>query len=121
MRCVGLVSNMVKIVGIYYSYNEKLENQENFKRYIIKIEQFLRIWRIRDLLIAGNITAFKTLAFSKIVHPVLVKTISNLIIHELNKIKKKLYRNLAILKENMTISVQIMKIEVSKMFTYCIK
>ena len=41
MRCIDLVSNTVKILGIYYSYNEKLEIQEIFKRHIIKIENFL--------------------------------------------------------------------------------
>ena len=56
MRCSDLMSNVVKILGIYYSYNEKLEIQENFKRHIINIENILRIWRMRDLSIAGKIT-----------------------------------------------------------------
>ena len=56
MRCIDLVSNIVKISGIYYSYNDELKNQENFKRHIIKIEKFLQIWRVRDLSIAGKIS-----------------------------------------------------------------
>ena len=40
MRCIDLVSNIVKILGIYYSYNDKLEIQEDFKRHIIKIIKF---------------------------------------------------------------------------------
>ena len=75
MRCIDLVSNTVKIVGLYYSYNEKLEIQENFKWHMINIEKILQIWRMRDLSIAGKITVFKTLAISKIVHFALVKTI----------------------------------------------
>ena len=62
-RCVDFVSNIVKVLGIYYSYNEKLEIQEDFKRHVIKIETILRIWRMRDLSIAGKITAFKTCSF----------------------------------------------------------
>ena len=31
MRCIDLVSNIVKILGIYYSYYDKREIQENFK------------------------------------------------------------------------------------------
>ena len=85
MRCIDLVSNIVKILGIYYSYNEKLEIQENFKRHIINIEKILRIWRMGDISIAGKITVFKTLAISKIVHLALVKTIPNSIIQELDK------------------------------------
>ena len=98
MRCIDLVSNIVKILGIYYSYNEKLEIQENFKRHFIKIKKNSRIWRMRDLSIPGKITVFKTLAISKIVHLALVKTIPNSIIQELGKIKKNLSAKLAILK-----------------------
>ena len=65
MRCIDLVSNIVKILDIYYSYNKKLETQENIKRHIIKIEKNLRIWRMKDLSIAGKITVFKTLAIFK--------------------------------------------------------
>ena len=91
MKCVDLVSNFVILclLGIYYSYYEKLEIQENFKRHIIKFKIFLRIWRMRDLTIASKITVFKTLAISKIVHLSLVKTISNLIKQELNKIQRE--------------------------------
>ena len=32
MRFIDLVSNKVKILGIYCSFNDKLEIQENFKR-----------------------------------------------------------------------------------------
>ena len=56
MRCIDLMSNIVKILGIYYSYNDKLEIQENFERHIRNIEKILRIWRMRDLSIAGKIT-----------------------------------------------------------------
>ena len=77
MRCIDLVSNIVKILGIYYSYNEKLETHANFKMHIIKIKKILRIWRMRDLSIACKITIFKTLAISKIVHLALVKIIPN--------------------------------------------
>ena len=75
MRCVDLVSNILKILGIYYSYNKKLEIQENFKRHIIKIKKKLRIWKMKDLSVAGKITVFKTLASSKVAHLALVKII----------------------------------------------
>ena len=88
MRCIDLVSNIVKILLIY-SYNEKLEIQENFKRHVITIEKILRIWRMIDLSIAGKFTVFKALAISKIVHLALVKTIPNSIIQELSKIQKE--------------------------------
>ena len=43
---------------------------------------------MRNLSIAGKITVFKTLAISKIVHLALVKVILNLVIPELDKMKK---------------------------------
>ena len=89
MRCIDLISNIVKILGIYYSYNEKLEIQENVKRHIVNIEKILRIWSMRDFSIAGKITVFKTLAISKVVHLALSKTIPKSIIQELNKIQKE--------------------------------
>ena len=89
MRCIDRVSNIVKILGIYYSYIEELDIRESFKRHIIKIEKILQIWRMRDLSIASKITVFKTLAISKIVHLALVKTIPNSIIQELSKIQKE--------------------------------
>ena len=59
---------------------------------------FLQIWKMKDFSIAGKITVFKTLAISKIVHLALVKTISNSIIQELNKVQKNLCGKLAMLK-----------------------
>ena len=38
MKCVNLHEDTTKILGIHYSYNKQLENDENFKKYISKIE-----------------------------------------------------------------------------------
>ena len=70
---IGLMFNAIKILGVYYSYDKNLENQENFINLMLKIEKLLRLWRMRNVSIAGKITVFKTLAISKIVHVVLVK------------------------------------------------
>ena len=78
MRYIDLMFSIVKILRIY---NDKLKIQENFKRHIIKIENILQIWRMRELSIAGKITVFKTLA--------LLKTIPNSIIQELSKTQKE--------------------------------
>ena len=82
----------------FRSFLDSNRIKANFKRHIIKIEEILRIWRMRDLSVAGKITVFKTLAISKIVHLALVKTIPNSITQELGKIKKNLSAKLAILK-----------------------
>ena len=66
MECIDLTKNSVKILGIHFSYNKKIENKENFIKIIKKIENVLKIWRIRNLTIQGKITIFKTLAISKV-------------------------------------------------------
>ena len=34
MECVNLKNNPIKILGIHFSYNRRLENDENYRRYI---------------------------------------------------------------------------------------
>ena len=73
----------------YYWFDKNLENEENFIiNLVLKIEKLSRLWRMRNLSVAGKITVFKTLAISKIVHLALVKVIPNLVILEPDKIKK---------------------------------
>ena len=55
MECVNLKNNTIKILGIHFSYNKTLENDENYRRYIIKIEKLLKLWRTRQLAIEGKI------------------------------------------------------------------
>ena len=89
MRCVNLHEDTIKILGIHYSYNKQLENdKKNFKKYIAKIENVLKLWRARNLSLEGKIAVFKSLALSKITHLVLVKTIPPSIIDQLNKTQK---------------------------------
>ena len=86
MRCVNLHGKTIKILEIHYSYNKRLENDENFKKYIVqKIENILKLWRARNLSLEGKITVFKSLALSKITHLALVKTIPPSIIDQLDK------------------------------------
>ena len=82
MECVDLMFNAIKILGVYYSYEKNLENQEKIINLVLKVEKLLTLWRMQNLSIAGKITAFK------IVHLALVKVIPNLIIVELEKINK---------------------------------
>ena len=55
MRCVNLYEDTIKILGIHYSYNKQLENDENFKKYIAKIENVLKLWRARNVSLEGKI------------------------------------------------------------------
>ena len=85
MECIDLMFNAIKIQGIYYSYDKSSEMQENVINLVLKIEELLRLWRMRKLSIPGNTTIFKTPAISKIVHLALVKVVPNSFILKLIK------------------------------------
>ena len=76
------------MLGIHFSYNKKIENEESFIKLIKKTENVLKIWRIRNLAVQGKITIFKTLAISKVIHLALVTNFPQVIIDQLNKIQK---------------------------------
>ena len=80
--------NTIKVLEVYNSYDKNFENKENCINLVLKIEKYLRHWRMQNLSIAGKITVFKTLVISKIVHLSLVKVITKSIILKFYKIKK---------------------------------
>ena len=82
-------NNTIKILGINFSYDRSLENNENYRRCIIKIEKLLKLWRMRQLTIEVKILVFKTLAISKVVHLALVKDVPSRSIAQLEKIQKQ--------------------------------
>ena len=82
----------MKILGIHFSYNKKIDDEENFIKLIKQIENVLKIWRIRNLTFQGKITIFKTLAISKVIHLALVTNVPKVIIDQLNKIQKDILK-----------------------------
>ena len=88
MKCVNLKYNTIKVLGIHFSYNRILENDENCRRYIMKIEKLLKLRGMRQLTIEGQSLIFKTLFISKIVHLALVKDVRRSAIAQLEKIQK---------------------------------
>ena len=59
MKCIDLTKNSLKTLGIHFSYNNKIENEEYFIKLIKKIENILQIWRIRDLIVQDKSGIFK--------------------------------------------------------------
>ena len=49
MKCVNLNNETVKILGVHFSYNKDLEQDKNFCEHIVKIENVLKLWRMRQL------------------------------------------------------------------------
>ena len=75
MKCIDLRLNTVKILGIHFSYNKKIENDENFLKQITSTEKALKLWRMQNLTLEGKVTVFKALAIPKIVNLALITNI----------------------------------------------
>ena len=86
MECLNLRTNTIRILGIHFSYNRRLENDENYRECIVNIEKLLKLWRMRQPTIASKVLIFKTLAISKVLHLILVKDVPPSVIPQLDKI-----------------------------------
>ena len=93
MKCLNLMKETVKILGVHFSYDKKLEHQMNFQSHIVKMESVLRVWCMRNLTIEGKVLVFKSFAISKIVHLSLITMVPQAIINQLNNIKKNFIWN----------------------------
>ena len=70
--CIDLTEDVIEILGIYFSYIKNLEQEKSFLSHIVKIQNFLRLRKQRNLTIKGRIVVFKLLAVSKLIHLALV-------------------------------------------------
>ena len=65
IKCINLRVNTIKILGIHFSYNNKLNMEKNFLTAISNIQNVLKIRHMSNLTLQGKITTFKMLAISK--------------------------------------------------------
>ena len=89
MKCVHLNNESVKIPGVHFAYNKNLEQDKNFSDHIVKIENNLKLWRMRQLTLEGRIKVFKSLVVSKLIHFLLITKLYNNTIDLFYKIQKK--------------------------------
>ena len=61
MKCVDLCKDTIKITGVHFSYNKTKQNEKNFLETITKIQNVLRMWKMRSLTLEGKIIVFKVL------------------------------------------------------------
>ena len=76
MKCIDLRNEAIKILGVYFSYNQEIKDDKNFYNIIANIQGALNLWRIRNLTLEGRIVLFKTFAISKIVFLALLTKIA---------------------------------------------
>ena len=63
---IDLTDDVIKILRIYFSYKRKLEQEKNFSNHIVKIQNILKLWKLRNLTIERRIVVFKSLPIFKI-------------------------------------------------------
>ena len=89
-----LRNEAIKILGVYFSYNQKIKDDKNFYNIISNIKGALNLWRMSNLTLEGRIVVFETLAISKIVFLALLTKIPHQVVKELEKIQKSfLWKN----------------------------
>ena len=88
MQSVGLTRATMKILGIYFSYNVNLMNQNNYCQAITNIHGILKVWKMDSLSIKGKTLVFKTVAISKLVYIAVPNVIPNHIANQVAKIQK---------------------------------
>ena len=82
MKCNDLRNEAIKILGVYFSNNRKINDEKNFYNIISNIEVVLNLWRMRNLTLAIS------LATSKIVCLALLTKIPYQLAKELEIIQK---------------------------------
>ena len=82
MRCIDLNVDTLKILGIDFSYNEKLKEDKNFYKIVTDMQRVLEIWKMRRLTLEVKIVIFKTIAISKIVFQAFITTVPKYIVNE---------------------------------------
>ena len=88
LNCMNLENETIHILECHYFYNKKAQQEKNFKHHVTKIENMLRIWKMRQLTLEGKIMDFTSLAISKIIHFALRNSVSRKIIDFLQKNSK---------------------------------
>ena len=91
MKCTNLRNEVIKILGVYFSYNQKIRDDKNFYNIISNIQGVLNLWRMWNLTLEGRTVVFKTLAISKIVFLALFTKIPNQVVKELERKYKNFF------------------------------
>ena len=68
MKCVDLCKDTIRITDVHLWYNKTKQDVKNVWETISKIQNVLKIWRMRSLTLEGKVIVFKTLAILKIVY-----------------------------------------------------
>ena len=84
---------VIHTLDIFDSYDKDLEQKLNFFDNIKTLNDVLKLWEFRGLMLAGRILVFKSLVLSKLLYACTVKVPSKFIIDQLNTLHKNFIWN----------------------------
>jgi len=76
----------IKALGVFFTYNQNLLYQKNFKERLEDIKKLINIWSSRGLSIYGKVTVIKSLLLPKFVYITSLLPTPNNVIKELNQL-----------------------------------
>ena len=83
IKCIDVTNKAIKISDLFF-YDENLQFKNNFRKTILSIDRILKMWRLMNLTLEGNIYIyFQNISFIK-----LLLVIPNQIIDTLQQIRK---------------------------------
>ena len=91
MCCIDLNNDTLKILGTHYSYNKIMKEEKYFFKTVTDIQRVLKIWKIKNLKLEGQIVIFKTIAISKIVFQSFITNVPKYVMNK--KIEKAFWWN----------------------------
>ena len=78
----------MKILSVHLPYNKNLEKDKKFCERIVKTENVLKLWPMRQLTLEGRIEVFTSLAAAQVINLLLISKLHNNTIDLLYKIQK---------------------------------
>ena len=66
MCWIDLNNDRLKILGTQFSYNEKLNEEENLFKTVTDIQRVLKIWKMRNLTLEGKSLFLKLKKYQKL-------------------------------------------------------
>ena len=88
----------MKILGIHFSFNEKLKEEKDFYKVVTDTQQILKIFKVRKLTLEGKIVIFRTIVISNIVFKAFITTVLKHIVNELKKYKRLFFGIILLLR-----------------------
>ena len=83
----------IKTLGVYFTYDQKFLNEDNFIERLDSVKNLINIWSSRGLSIYGKVTIIKSFLIPKFVYVCLILPTPKELVKELNRLLFKLLWN----------------------------